>query len=585
VNYAVTLSRLLLPLGLVLVVLGAKFGIIHHAGSDVPFHDQWAAEGSVVYRWYLHGGLHWSYLFWAHGEHTPALTRALGLGLFVLNGKQWDAFIESTACVLLYGVAVWWLWQFARQILTGRPLALAAVGAAVLFAQPVCSENFVWGFQTQFHFLLLFGAAHLFGTLREEKMGASWVVGQLAGAMALFSIASGLLSAVVLAGLALLRLRSKPRSSWAWATLLVNAFLAAAGFWLIQRAFANEGARAPSAGQFLLAMNRLLSWPLPGFGGFLLLQLPLGWFCFRAWNRDNQAWRLVMALGTWAWLLAAALAYGRGYGSGLIAGRYLDLLLMGLFANGVASLWLWVHGDVSRFGRSILIAGILAQGAGLVWQNRPEVIGAGLDGTRQQQERQQVVLKEFMAANDSAVLQRDASVRQFLPHFDLTVELLTDPLMREALPPSLAPSLALSPDRRSGGMIRLKPGERYESQPVLASGRPIWRIQVRGLFGAGEGDISLQGIDGRQYRADSGNITVPEAGRTINLSAPSESVRLFARAGDRSPLEFSEPVELGYLSWYAPKLAGAWAALLAVGGIVLLTGIGAAFFLRASPKL
>lgn len=582
--YPATFARLLLPLGLLLVVLGAKFGLLEYAGSDVPYHDQWAAEGSVVYRWYVHGMLDTSYLFWAHGEHTPALTRALGLGLFVLNDNQWDAFVESTACVLLYGLVLLVLWRFTRELLTGRALALAAVGAAALFAQPLCNENFVWGFQTQFHFLLLFSLTHLFGALREGKLGTSWVVGHLAGAFALFSIASGILSALVLVGFALLRLWGEPRNRWAWGTLFVNGLLAVAGFWLIQRAYVTVGTKAGSPGQFLLALGRLLSWPLPGLGWFILLQLPLGWFCCRAWNRGGRAWHLLVALGAWAWLLAAALAYGRGNGSGMIASRYLDLLLMGLFANLVALLWLWSRGGVSRFARLILVTSLLAQMAGLAWQNRPEIIRAGLGGIREQQERQRVVLREFLASNDPAVLERDALVRRFLPHFHLTVELLTDPVMREALPPSIAPSLILFPGPGKDGMIRLKPGERYESQPVLSAGRPIWRMRVRGLLGAGEGELILLGMNGREYHSISGNIKEPEQSRTINLPAPPQGVRLVARAGAHAPLEFSEPVELGYLSWLAPKLAGAWTWLLLAGVVVLLAGVGAAFALPAGPK-
>lgn len=582
-NLPATLPRLLLPLGLLLFVLGAKFGLLHFAGSDVPYRDQWGAEGSVVYRWYLHGQLHPSYLFWAHGEHTPALTRALGLGLFVLNGNQWDALVECTACVLLYGLVVWVLGCYAREVVSPRGLALAAVGGAALFAQPVCNENFIWGFQTQFHFLLLFGLVHLFGALREEKLGLSWVVAHVAGAFALFSIASGLLSSIVLMGFALLRVRDDPKSRWAWATLWANGLLAAAGFWLIHRAYVSDGTKAGSAGEFLRAWSHLLSWPLPGPGWMLLLQLPLGWFFWRGRLPGERAGRLLAGLGAWAWALAASLAYGRGHGFDMIASRYLDLLLLGLFANLLAALWLWSQGGLSWLARLVLIASLLLQGVGLAWQNRPEIIEAGLRCAREEQARQKTALRKFMVSNDPAVLEHDALVRGLLPHFQLTVELLMDPMMREALPPSLAPGLTLTPNRGSGGTIHLKPGERYESLPVLASGRPMWRTWAKGLLGAGEGELGLLDASGRAYQNDSGPITSPERSRTINLRVPTPSARLVAHAGSSGPLEVGEPVELGYLSWYAPKLAAAWEALLATGGLLLLIGTGAQLFRNPRP--
>jgi hypothetical protein len=523
-----------------------------------------------------------TYLFWAHGEHTPALTRALGLGLFVLNGNQWDAFVECTVCVLLYGLVVGVLWRFAREILGERALVPAAVGAAVLFAQPVCSENFIWGFQTQFHFLMLFSLAHLFGALRGERCGASWVVGHVAGALALFSMASGVISSGVLAGMAFVRLWVEPRSRWAWATLGVNAVLVAVGLWLVQRAHVNAGNKAGSVGDFLRGLGWLLSWPLPGPVWLLLVQLPLGWAWCRAGMPRERAARLLMALGTWAWLSAAVLAYGRGSGAGMIAGRYLDLLVVGLFANLIAFLWLWIRGGLSRFARTVLLASLVIQLGGVAWQNRPEVIRAGLDGFREEQARQRVVLKEFLASDDPAVLERDPVVRRVLPHLQLTVELLRDPVMRQALPPSLVPGLNLQPGGGAGGVIRLQPGQKYESQPVQAAGRPVWRLRVKGLLGPGNGDLHLVGNDGREYRSDSGDITEPEQSRTIHLPAPSRGTRLVARAGSGSPLEFSRPVELGYLSWYAPKLTRVWTGLLAIGGIVLLAGLGATW-LRGDP--
>lgn len=578
------LPRLLLPLGLLLVVLGAKFGLLQYAGSDVPYHDQWGAEGSVVYRWHLRGEMGTSYLFWSHGEHTPALTRALGLGLFVLNSNQWDAFVEGTACVLLYGFVVCMLWRFARDVLGERALALAAVIAAVLFSQPVCSENFVWGFQTQFHFLMLFSLAHMYGVLREERLGLSWGVGQMAGALALFSMASGLVSAGVLAGLACTRLRAEPRNRWAWATLGVNAVLVAIGLWLVQRAEVNAGTKAGSVVDFLRGLGWLLSWPLPGPVWLLVVQLPLGWALCRAGLRRERAARLLMALGAWTWLSAAALAYGRGSSSSMIAGRYLDLLVVGLFANSLALGWLWLQGGLSRFARTVLLASLAAQLGGVAWQNRPEVIRAGLDGFRHEQARQKAVLQEFLASDDPAVLERDPVVRRVLPHLQLTIELLRDPLMRRALPPSIVPGLVLSPRGGADRAIRLQPGQHYESQPVAAAGRPIWRLQVKGLFGGGEGDIHLVASDGRKFRSDSGDITAPEGTRTIHLPAPSLQARVVARAGRRSPLEFTGPVELGYLSWYAPKLARIWAGLLGIGGAVLLAGVGAAWFVRDPAK-
>ena len=80
----------LLPLGLFLLVFGAKLAVIDRYGSDMPFWDQWSKEGELLYvPWFDHGQL-WHSLFLPHSEHRMAPTLALNLAL-VAAGGQWDA--------------------------------------------------------------------------------------------------------------------------------------------------------------------------------------------------------------------------------------------------------------------------------------------------------------------------------------------------------------------------------------------------------------------------------------------------------------------------------------------------------------
>ena len=61
----------------------------------MPFWDQWAKEGELLYApWFERGEL-WHNLFLPHSEHRMAPTLALNLGLVVAGG-QWDA---RTQCV------------------------------------------------------------------------------------------------------------------------------------------------------------------------------------------------------------------------------------------------------------------------------------------------------------------------------------------------------------------------------------------------------------------------------------------------------------------------------------------------------
>ncbi|MBI3885830.1 MAG: hypothetical protein HY302_08915 [Opitutae bacterium] len=585
----------LLPLGLALFVGGAKLALLHFYSSDLPFSDQWAAEGNAVVRWILGAQMQWSFFFFPHGEHTPALTRIVDLGLFWLNGDQWDSRVEMLASVALHVLGVLVLWQFVCVALARRWRPAGAALAAVLFSLPSNYENFLWGFQTQFLFLLLFGAAHVWGTLREERVGASWLLAQLAGVCGLFSIASGWVSAVALGAVACWRLRENPRHRWAWATLVVNLALSLAGWSLLHRAFYTPGHAASFPWQFLEALGHLLSWPLPGPFGALFLQLPalvFGWTCRRRLGEPPV--RLLAGLILWSWLLAAAFAYGRGSTPSEIAVRYFDPLTVGLMANGLALGWL-LGRRLDRL-RSVQIAvglvWLIVLGAGLRTQNKPDDLDHNLARQREFYQRERQVLLAFLASGHPAALETDREVRQFFPHFRDTIDVLSDPLTRTALPPSICLPLPVQRDaarsspagitwtqalatptgRRALQIAGGRNGAVLVSFPLVGVSRPVLQFQLLGRLGPGEGEVYLEDAAGaRRYPAEA---TVDSAGRwkTINLLGGEGPLRLVAKAAAGTQLALTEPVEVGWLSWLAPKVASGWAWLLGAGTVCLLAG-------------
>jgi hypothetical protein len=142
--------------GLFLLILGVKLYWIHHYNINVPFWDQWDAEGKRLYLPFLAGDLRFFSLFHPHNEHRIFWTRIWGLGQLLANG-QWDtrwqvvtngvlhsATGALVGLVILRRVRAWWV--------------LPWVGLTVLvFAGPQAWENQRFGFQSQFYFLQFFG--------------------------------------------------------------------------------------------------------------------------------------------------------------------------------------------------------------------------------------------------------------------------------------------------------------------------------------------------------------------------------------------------------------------------------------------
>jgi hypothetical protein len=440
---------------MVLFAVGAKLALVHRYGTDQPYADQWAAEGMYLLRGPLYYQVDLTQITASHGEHRPGLTRLWVLGLIRANAGQWDCFVELVANLLIYGAFLAVAWRWLATLVDGYGLIVVAGLMALLFGLPCAYENFLWGFQSQFLFLLLLGLLHIFGTYGETRLGIRWWLAQVAGLLGLFSIAAGSMSAATLVLLAGLELWRGRRDAWVWSTLVVNLILFGFGLWLLSEALIPASSRIARLGQAVVGMGHLLSWPLTGFWWSLLLQAPWVVLLATAWRKrgaDHTAGdRMVAALGLWVAGMAFAIAYGRVVNSENIGVRYYDVLILGLFVNLPA---LFRIG--SRPGRGWRVLG---GGLGFVWllmvamglwaQNKPANLGPLFKFQRDQAIEQREIIRDFLVTSDPAKLQAFENTVHRFPHFQITLDFLRDPKVPPLLPPSL------TPDGHAGPLSRL----------------------------------------------------------------------------------------------------------------------------------
>ena len=460
--------------GIVLFAVGAKLGLVRFFGSDQPYADQWAGEGAALFRSSLYGRLGWLNFFGPYGEHHPALTRIMAWGLFRLNGRQWDARVEMVANLLVYAAFLWVFWRLAARVLGGRWSGPAAIAAAVLFALPANRENFLWGFQSQFLLLLLCGVAHILGTIRADRLGLRWAGAQLAGLAGLFSIAAGPASAAALAVWAGWRIARGGRRPLNWATLAANLLLVGVGLWLLPPAAAGPPARADSPGGLVLAWGWLLSWPLPGPWWCAWVYLPLAILLALRPRAAGGDGGLLMVSGAWVALVALAIAFGRGAHPDAIAVRYYDILVVGLYLNGLAAAKLVLD---AAAGRRRLVGRLALLWVALVaWplyrMNQPQEVGPLLARHRAVSDQQAAAIAKLFATRDPAALSADPEVRGRFPHLQLAVDLLLDPRMR----PLLAPSLTA--DGHAGPLSRWAPRIASLWWLLLAAGAGLLAVGV-----------------------------------------------------------------------------------------------------------
>lgn len=434
---------LLLGLGMVLFALGAKLALIQRYGTDQPSADQWAAEGGDLLRGPLHDRVELSQLVAPHGEDRPALMRLWGRGLIAANAGQWDGFVELVANLLIYAAFLAVAWQWLGRLFEGIWLGVITAFMAVLFALPAAWENFLWGFQSGFLFMLLLGLLHISGTLGAGRPSTRWWLAQLAGLAGIFSLAAGAMSAaalVVMAGLELLHGR---RKVWAWWTLSANVVLLGLALWLLPPGVASSGSRLAQLGAAVVRTGYLFSWPFPGLWWAFLLQTP--WVILLvSWCRNSDRAQAagdgrLVAIGAWVVCTAFAIAHGHEFAPATLDARTFDVLLLGLVINGLALAitagrwtgwrqWGWTAGG---------LAWLLCVGWGLWNCNQPAKLGPLLEQQHALAVEQRQVVRDFLVSDNPAKLQEFANSSHRFPDFQLTLDLLRDPKVRPLLPPSL----------------------------------------------------------------------------------------------------------------------------------------------------
>jgi hypothetical protein len=592
---------LIIPLGLVLVILGGKFLLIGTHGSDVPHWDQWDIEGDQLLKPWVEGKLSGKSLFFPHNEHRPLFTRIWALAVFIPNG-QWDARMEAVANTLLHTAAALALYWLLGPLFRGRQRLAYTVLLVLLFAFPFNWENTVRGFQSQVYFLLLFTLAHLHGSLRRRPLSVGWWGGQVAGLAALFCMGSGVVSAVVV--IAMLGFKSLILRQWTRGdavTGIASAVILVVGLLLGVPAPWHDHLRPDSILTYLHALSGLLAWPFPLFlvAPVMIAPTVLVAVKTRSISLDSGTVLFVIGLAGWAWIQAAGLAFARGGIQLAYASRYSDLLSIGVIATAAALAGL-LNSTNTRINRSriaILAAGwALLVGSGVVYRSF-------WGEERQQADLLQVHpiqighIRNFIATGDVGALSDKPMLHIPYPDANRLAGFLSDPTLRSILPVSIHPPIQLVADRFSThGFIpdgippetHAKPIDppqgSYTEDGVLQEGYfrsqpvdpdlPMLSMTIAGTFSLDREHLTLIGIDSAEIVEPLISQVPGVRFMTLNSFRPVGPFSI--SVADQSPetwIAISNPIEMGFYSWLAKKLAKSGLEVLVVGLVLIAFGI------------
>lgn len=587
-------------------VIGAKFVLVGGWGSEIPFWDQWDGLGERIIIAEAKGDLTAGTFFEPHNEHRIAFTRLLFLALVKANG-QWDARLEMTVNAFLHAAALTVLLLLGMRTLTRTAAIVFASFAALASALPIGLENTLAGFQSQFYFVLGFAFAHIGGAAFAPPGSRRWWAGHAAGTAGLFAMASGFVSAVVVIGATIARCVAERRRATpleklgaAWAAVLIVC-----GVLLRADVPTHAALHAASLIEWAHAFAWLTAWPVPSVWGSAATLFPVGWAIHQAWRTrfQHRGYTVSAALGAWWLLQTGLLAYGRGGENLGLSPRYFDLLVIGTLIGALA----WLHllaqaARDSRHRRIWVTVGAVAWGGCIAF------------GLQHQSVAQLKFLRDLPAVNAA----REAAIGGFVsgkiatletkqPWFDLPYPnyqaletWLRNPAIRSLLPPSVRAPLRLTPATSatfeaeapsslpstvptwSSYARREAPGN-WSSQP-LATQFPLLRFQVAGDLMPPDGRVAVVHDAGEQL-VQPRNARRATWGR-VAIEVPRHRpfhVEAFSAAGHW--VAFSEPVEVGWLSWGAAQVLPLGWNLLGTGGAILVGMVFLAFRPEGRPPM
>ena len=312
-------------LTLCVAIYAGHFWVIYQNAVNVPYWDEWGLFDPRA----LPAGLSFRWIFLQANEHRIALTKLLMAGLFYLNGLNQILSIAIT--YVLYGVLLSCVVMFAQRMVPHLP-KWTTLAFVIFLLTPANWENHFWGFQSAYHFAVLFSLLTAFFLFDESQSVARLALGVSTAVLATYSFFSGLVAVCILivffavfktlhAGRVSGEERKRKYLQLVAVATPVIAFVAMY-FIDYHRNLAAPPRALPYTESFWRFFTNIVSW---GFGfetdsvvlGIICLLLVLSPIVLEVWK---NGWRLpASSWAVFAYTLAmlavlAAISVGRGYG-------------------------------------------------------------------------------------------------------------------------------------------------------------------------------------------------------------------------------------------------------------------------------
>lgn len=590
-------NDLLMPmfqtLALFLIVMGARFAIVFKYGTDLPYWDQWGAEGQELIKRYYDGTLGIKHWFAAHNEHRCFFARVIALTVTLLNA-QWDARVEMLINAVICAIGASWLYYYTLGGLKNAIQRWAwSVVLAVVFTFPFGWENTIAGFHSSWYLLAIFSVVSIALLGYYPTFSWQWQAGCVLLFSALFTMASGLMASILVI-VVLLVILVRERNDWRGTlkstipTYLICTVTAITGLLLTVKVAVHAKYQAQSIGQLFEAFTACFAWPYMGHSWWGLINwLPFVVFFVAFVSRftgTSRTDRLAVGMGLWVILQSFAMSYSR---AGIVySSRYFDVFGYGLIVNFLCILLLFQ--SIRRL--SLKYAVILFA---LLWLvvNGTNLYSVSFNGALYQRkffyDLQVANTGAYLATNDFNFLvpKRDKKEIPF-PDIEDFSTWIKAPIINSVLPASVRNTIKIKPvgiglsrGVNNLGILEspLHPGQpawiafaNPEGSSFEAVANKSAKLPFIRFFLSGDIDkIVVKDRNNRSHRVHK----LPFGGFIGNLGVwqpvyaycPGTEFRISGVTSAKTPVSFSEPTEMGRLSLWGLYTASAGVKVFWIG--------------------
>lgn len=440
-----------------LLVLIVQLALVAVAGTDIPFHDQWNVEGRWLYPAARERTLAIADYLQAHNEHRITWTHVLNIVLFSANG-QWDPIVQLVAVAFLRASCVAGLACGVAKSLSRIGQWVVATVAIIAFLPHLAWHGVLWGFESQIYFsigLVLLTFALLVG---ESLSGRRAVAGILAALAALVAMGPAALAPFALFGLAGLRWIERRRIDPSLGRLLLCTMILMVPAALLRVEVPDHiGLRANGIRQFFEAAVRVLGWPhtsspfaVVAMNFPILIAVGTRLLKRRMVRREED---FVLLVGGWSAAIGLATAWARGGSWELSSGvpsRYVDFIILLPLANCWAAVVLAQEAAQKWKSSARILTAAWCMFAFVGWLGLSASVMRGIVIPRARDREAPIrVIRAYQVSGDAAVFQGQPRLLVPHPNAEVVREVLRDPRLKGALPPSLQPEEPMGPLSRT----------------------------------------------------------------------------------------------------------------------------------------